>query len=111
MQVKKEHRPAPSNERNCSCSCAVMHVTSYRSPSWEPLLAALIAFLLALLMLAVGNAQIAAAATPPATLPQPLSATVQPEDGADVYAAERDYWKSLWYQPARAPTVAEVRGR
>jgi hypothetical protein len=28
-----------------------------------------------------------------------LSKAVQPRDVTDVYAVERDYWRSLWYQP------------
>ena len=28
-----------------------------------------------------------------------LAANVKPEDRIDVYATERKYWQSLWYQP------------
>jgi len=28
-----------------------------------------------------------------------LASTVQPNDRIDVYATERKYWQSLWYQP------------
>ena len=30
-----------------------------------------------------------------------LASDTKPEQGLDVYATERQYWESLWYQPAR----------
>jgi hypothetical protein len=30
-----------------------------------------------------------------------LAADAKPESGLDVYATERKYWESLWYQPVR----------
>jgi hypothetical protein len=30
-----------------------------------------------------------------------LAADTEPESSVDVYATERKYWESLWYQPPR----------
>jgi hypothetical protein len=39
-----------------------------------------------------------------------LPECVRPDEVADVYAVEKDYWKSLWHQPPMVSTSLSVRG-
>ncbi len=40
-----------------------------------------------------------------------LPECVRPDEVTDVYAVEKDYWKSLWHQPPMVPTSLNVRGK
>ena len=36
---------------------------------------------------------------------------VKPEEVTDVYAIERDYWKSLWHQPVTTSAAFDARNK